>query len=48
MRDETRRVLEQHPNLSVVGEAEDGLEALELSNYTRSCTNILNGSAWHQ
>jgi DNA-binding NarL/FixJ family response regulator len=30
MRDETRRILAQHPDLSVVGEAEDGLEALEL------------------
>ncbi len=30
MRDETRRILEQHPNLKVVGEAEDGQQALEL------------------
>lgn len=30
MRDETRRILEQSPNLKVVGEAEDGQQALEL------------------
>ncbi len=30
MRDETRRVLEQSPDLKVVGEAEDGQQALEL------------------
>ncbi len=29
MRDETRRILEQHPDLRVVGEAEDGQQALE-------------------
>ena len=30
MRDETRRILEQCPDLRVVGEAEDGPQALEL------------------
>ena len=30
MRDETRRILEQYPDLRVVGEAEDGQQALEL------------------
>ncbi len=30
MRDETHRILEQHPDLKVVGEAEDGQQALEL------------------
>lgn len=30
MRQGTRRILEQHPDLKVVGEAEDGKEALEL------------------
>ena len=30
MRDETRRILEQSPDLKVVGEAEDGQQALEL------------------
>jgi DNA-binding NarL/FixJ family response regulator len=30
MRDETRRILEQYPNLEVVGEGEDGQQALEL------------------
>lgn len=30
MRDEMRRILERHPDLGVVGEAEDGQQALEL------------------
>lgn len=30
MRDETRRILEQYPDLKVVGEAEDGQQAMEL------------------
>ncbi len=30
MRDETHRILEQYPDLKVVGEAEDGQQALEL------------------
>ncbi len=30
MRDETRRLLEQYPDLKVVGEAEDGQQAIEL------------------
>ena len=42
MRDETRRILEQYPDLRVVGEAEDGQQALEQIEHLQPDIAILD------
>ncbi len=42
MREGTHRILEQHPDIEIVGEAEDGLQALDLIERTKPDVAILD------